>query len=363
MSQLKTSFSDLDTIVKVIQYDEDSVTDYLKPAVYSVDYNLLDGFFLNKHSSHFEQPDKVYGKIHRRVGKIIHSYSNSESSFGVLLSGSKGSGKTMTSCITANRCIHELGLPIILVQNEFNAFELSSFIQKLGEVVVFFDEFGKNFKNEDGNQNGLLTLFDGTGSDKRLVILTENNVWDINNFMLERPGRIHYHFRHDKLDEEMVREYCSDYDIPENKIEQICLLRESSMDFSFDTLQAVVTEYLKYPDDIFSLVEDLNIEQPISMSQKMLEITEITDQQGNSRTLWNKRHKTNNVVFPEGFSETELFVNDVDEQDWRIVLLDCGSIVKREGNNYVFHTSFDNDQTEHLVIKGRYYQDNFKKSF
>lgn len=257
---LSTKFADQGTRVGVITFDDDTIKDKLKPAVYSVGFDMMAGYYLNKVGDKLNTPTKVYGNVSKRVEKILTSYEAANSSFGVLMSGDKGSGKTMTSSIVANHAIEQFNLPVILVEGSFDAESLASFIKKIGECVLFFDEFGKRFKDESGDQSELLGLMDGTGSTKRLVMLTENEKHDINRYMLNRPGRIHYHFEYGKLDEDTITELCAEHNIPEEVVSKILLRREMSYEFSFDVLQALVYEYKLYGGDVDELAKDLNIE-------------------------------------------------------------------------------------------------------
>ncbi|MCD1628507.1 AAA family ATPase [Marinobacter shengliensis] len=332
---LSTKFADQGTRVSVLTFDENQITDALKPAVYSVGFNPMAGFFLTKRGERLTIPEKIYGPVNRKVSKILRSYSHSTKSFGVLLSGDKGSGKTMTSSLVANRCIEELNMPVILIEGAFDGGGLTEFVEKLGECVLFIDEFGKKFNDEEGDQGSLLGLFDGTGSSRRLVLLTENNVRDINQYMMNRPGRVHYHFRHEKLDEQIVREYCQDRDITEMVIEQICLRREASKEFSFDVLQAIVNEYLFFGGDITEICDDLNIERPFEFSTTDMEVLEIMDMTAKKpRTLYNQGAS---MHFPSANDSIAIQLVDLeDEDDYDYCHVSVKNIVKKEGDIYTF---------------------------
>lgn len=332
---LSTKFADQGTRVSVLTFDENQITASLKPAVYSVSFNPMVGFFLVKRGERLTVPQKVYGPVERKVSKIMRSYGQSTKSFGVLLSGDKGSGKTMTSSLVANRCIEELDMPVILIESAFDGGGLTEFVEKLGECVLFIDEFGKKFDDDEGDQGSLLGLFDGTGSSRRLVLLTENNVRDINQYMINRPGRVHYHFRHEKLDEQIVREYCQDLEIPEAIIEQICLRREASREFSFDVLQAIVNEYLFFGGDITEICDDLNIERPYEYSSTDMEVLEIMDMTAQKRRkLFNDGES---IRFPSAGDSSPIHLVDLeDEDDYDYTHVSVKNIVKKEGDVYTF---------------------------
>lgn len=334
---ISTKFADQGTQVNVLTFDENQISDVLKPAVYSLGFSLMSGFFLTKRGERLTVPKKVYGPVNRKIDKILRSYNNSTKSFGVLLSGDKGSGKTMTSALVANRCIEELNMPVILIEESFDGGGLTEFVEKLGECVLFIDEFGKKFDDEKGEQGSLLGLFDGTGSSRRLVLLTENNARDINQYMLNRPGRVHYHFRHEKLDEQSVREYCQDREVPESLIEQICLRREASKEFSFDVLQAIVNEYLLFGGDISEICDDLNIERPFEFSTTDMEILEIMDMTAKKpRALYDPQEP---VSFPLPNNSSAFHLVDLeDEDDFDYCAVGVKNIVKKDGDIYTFAT-------------------------
>ena len=79
--------------------------------------------------------------------------------------------------------------------------------------MVLFDEFDKTFsEKEHGSsaQTSMLSLFDGVAQGKKLFVITCNELRGLNDFLVNRPGRFHYHFRFDYPTEEDIREYLSD---------------------------------------------------------------------------------------------------------------------------------------------------------
>lgn len=259
--------------VRIMDYDDEQVVDKLPPAIYTICQDLM-GFHLSLVSDRFEVPSKIYGSTNNRVDKILKTYDDRSRSTGVLMSGDKGSGKTMLSSLLCNKVI-DRGLPVVLVERPYAGPGFIDFLNNIGECALFFDEFGKVFSriDEDGDevqdQNGLLSVFDGAHTIKRLILLTENETHKINDYMLNRPGRIYYHFKYSKLEEDLVREFCSANKVPENIIEAILLRIESSREFSFDALKAVVEEYQRFDEDIEVVFSNLNIEEPRSYDAKM----------------------------------------------------------------------------------------------
>lgn len=267
MSTTKVQFLVNEPSVDVLELDEDLLQDNLQPRLYSVGHLPGRGFFLNVIGDHFDLPSKLYGNIEARADKVVHAYNDRPSSTGVLSTGDKGAGKTELSKLICNKMLAQ-DIPVIVVNEPYSGDEFNQFINKLGEICIFFDEFVKIYnKNENSNsqhqpQNDLLTLLQGTASKKRLIVITENNEWLINDYMKNRPGRIYYHFRYDKIDESVISDYCIEFNIPQSIIGKITYLHNTSLEFSFDILKALVEEYLRYPNEDFdSLVADLNVKE------------------------------------------------------------------------------------------------------
>lgn len=340
-----TKFMQDGTNVRIIAFNKDMVTDTLAPAVYVLCYCKFTGFYLSTHSERFDVPKTVYGSTNRRAEKVINTYLERTVSTGILLSGDKGSGKTMTSALVANRMI-DMNLPVILIEEAYAGSAFNDFINSIGECCLFFDEFGKMYKRNDNSdqesQTSLLTLFDGTGSKRRLIMLTENDTYNINEFMLDRPGRIYYHFRHDKLDQELIVEYCTAKGVPKGVINEVLMRCDTSWSFSFDVLQAIVEEWSRYGGSIKDIAADLNIEQPIAQNQQM-EIKSIVDTKTEETYDVAKNYKI--VKFPSDDSEYIRWETSRDEDgsmNHNDTYFSVRELVARTDNKVVFECMEDN---------------------
>lgn len=258
-------------IVRVLSLDTETLLDELKPAIYTLCFSPMSGFYLQHKKDRFEVPSEIYGSANKKVNKVLSAYEHRSVSTGVMLTGDKGSGKTMLSSIVCNKMIDK-GLPVILIEDSFSGSGFLEILDNIGESVLFFDEFGKTFaqrSDEFGNeidnpQQNLLSLFDGANSTKRLIIITENETELINGYMKNRPGRLLYHFRYNKLEEDVIREYCKSKNIDDGSINELVYRRDTSFEFSFDVLKAIVEEYLRTGESIQEVCDDLNIERPLT---------------------------------------------------------------------------------------------------
>lgn len=277
---MATKFSDTGSSIQVLTFDKERLHDKLPPAVYVVNYSQMTGFSLGKRSDRMQAPERIYGSTAKRADKIMTAYANAPGAFGVLMSGDKGSGKTMTSTLVANQAI-EQGLPVIIVDTQLPGSALSEFISTLGECVLFFDEFAKTFTDKD-NQQALLGMFDGATAGRRLALLTENSLHSVSQYMMNRPGRMFYHFRHGRVEEAVIEEFCADKGVPEATIKDIISRRDRSTEFSFDVLQAIVREYQMFGGEIDEICADLNIEQPRTFKEEpeaeVISVFDVTNQ-------------------------------------------------------------------------------------
>lgn len=277
---MHTKFQFNGTRVSVIRVSDETSLDRLPPKVYSVQFNEFTGFYLSVVKDRLQLPEKIYGIAPERVNKCITTYLDRDTSTGILLTGDKGTGKTLLMSLLANTVMDELDLPVLLVRDAYTGEQFDQFIQAIGECCVVFDEFGKLYSStnrEKGpKQDSLLGLLDGVDKTKRLIIMTENSELDISDFMLNRPSRMYYHFRYKKLDEGSIKGYCDDHDVSVRTTRDIIDLSRRSRIFSFDMLQSIVEEHLRFDSPIDEVVEELNIDIRQQMGAE-LEIVKVVD--------------------------------------------------------------------------------------
>lgn len=217
------------------------VFDHLPPGQYILRYNPLMGYYLENNGS-FTVPDKIFGDVDNRVKRVLKTYFHRNCNTGVLLSGDKGSGKTMFARLLSIRAL-EQGIPTVIVNDNFdNDIGLNKFLSDIEDrCIIMFDEFEKVF-DKDEDQNKVLSLFDGTYQSNKLFVLTANDTFKVSDFILNRPGRVYYHFRYSGVEEDFIREFC-DYHLEDKKhIESFVNLAKVVGRFNFDMLQALVQE-------------------------------------------------------------------------------------------------------------------------
>jgi len=234
----------------------------LQPAVYKINQNedssSVDGYTLELHKDRYIVNGKNYGDIDKHVNIFWDRFMSSKSNLGVMLTGSPGSGKTRTSELLANRGIDN-NMCVVEISEVSDISKLVDLIYTLCNMVIIFDEFSKNFPIY--MQSKMLTMFSATTKSKNMFILTENDRRTVSQFIRTRPGRIRYAVDYDRIKSTVIDEYCYDYGIPESYKRDIYNIYDKADKFTFDHLQALVSEKLSQPDaTIDEILELLNLD-------------------------------------------------------------------------------------------------------
>ena len=203
--------------------------------------------------------EKSYGVQNAKANKVLKSFKEFSRSLGVILSGDKGIGKSMFAKLVCMKSLEE-GHPVIIVDACYPG--IARFIDSIEqECVILFDEFDKTYRSNRDNddQAALLSLFDGTSGGKKLFIVTCNELYGLNNFIINRPGRFHYHFRFDYPAPEDIREYLTDkLDVNyHSEIEKVIEFSRK-ISLNYDCLRAIVFE-LNNGNSFADAIADLNI--------------------------------------------------------------------------------------------------------
>jgi hypothetical protein len=250
---------------QVISGNAISILNELPASVYEVSFDKEKGFSLNEADGNFNIAGKLYGEVETIAKRVLKSFETVEGNLGVLFSGPKGLGKSLSVRKICAEAVGK-GLPVILVKEHFD--RVSTFIGSIRQTVVtVFDEFEKMYldRNKSDNddldgQDSLLNLFDPELAGKKLFLLTCNDVNNITEYLLNRPGRLHYHFRMHRISIDEITEYCTDNLADRELIPEICSLGALIPDFSYDMLRSIVYELNTYRCGLQEVRRVLNIE-------------------------------------------------------------------------------------------------------
>jgi hypothetical protein len=234
--------------------DAVDMTENLPQGNYIVKFDPHQGFYLET-AEGFTLPKKVYGNCSSHAKRILSTFHSRGKNTGVVLSGEKGSGKTLL----ARKVSIDSGMPVLIINSQFTGDNFNSFLSSITQqCVVFFDEFEKIYDKE--HQEKILTLLDGTYQSQKLFVITSNDKWRIDAHMRNRPGRIFYMIEFGGLNEKFIREYCEDKLLPQyqNMIEKILETSELFDIFNFDLLVAFVEEINRYGQEPKDIIPILN---------------------------------------------------------------------------------------------------------
>jgi SpoVK/Ycf46/Vps4 family AAA+-type ATPase len=238
----------------------------LPKGVYILRFDQKIGFFLEQKED-FQLPSKIYGD-HSIVNRWQTSWkANSEKNMGILLSGIKGSGKT----ITAQKFCIESELPVILITEAWQGDNFVDFITNptLGEFILFVDEFEKVYSKKD-DQQSLLSIMDGAFPTKIIFLLTVNTD-NLNEYLFNRLNRIKYLKTYSNLDYDLMEEVIQDLLINKDHVDSVHQFFSIVGIRTFDLLVNLIKEMNLFNEDAIECGKHLNIR----IEQKLYQFFEI----------------------------------------------------------------------------------------
>lgn len=237
------------------------VYDELPIATYKVHYDKNSGWSLIEVDDIQDFKDRVYGPLEKKVDKVLNTFKTFDGNLGILLSGDKGTGKTLFARKLANKMLENY-VPVILVNEYIKG--IAGFLASIDQTVaVLFDEFDKTFSmgddvtSIDNPQTEMLTLFDGVYSGNKLFIVTCNDIYELSSYFLNRPGRFHYHLRFRYPTDSEIEVYLRDHDMSDDVIKSV-LTFSRKVKLNYDCLSAIVKE-MTISKSFSEAVDDLNI--------------------------------------------------------------------------------------------------------
>ena len=196
-------FQDNGAFVSFTSVNHASLSTKLAPYVY--DLKLMMGEpVLVKDRKHFEELPRILGdRNNLMINQAMYDYKNSDDPFGILLTGTKGSGKSSVG-EKISKLFFDLGLPTIFILEKLPVNVLRSVVRQVGPALIMFDEFEKLYDIKE--QEAMLTLFSDKILKKTMFCVMYNDASRATDLITDRPGRFRYHLRFGKMDKDIAKE-------------------------------------------------------------------------------------------------------------------------------------------------------------
>ena len=249
-------------VIKKVWSDSDGALYLSNPAVemgkldngvYRLEQDMFERLYLRKIYSEFTFDYKIYGLETSFVNRVLKTYENTTGNLGILLNGVRGTGKTVSSKIIANK----LNQPTVVIDVPFNGTVdfLSSIPQ---DITVFLDEYEKTF-NESST---MLTIMDGVlNSDNRRVFLLTTNDLFVDRNLLQRPSRIRYMKSYEDLSPRVVEEIVDDF-LMHTEFKTDMLKFISCLELiTVDVVKAIIQETNIHKESPYDFAELFNVKK------------------------------------------------------------------------------------------------------
>lgn len=291
----------------------------------------------------FPIPGKLYGDTVKQTDRILNTFMSRPAQTGVMLTGEKGSGKSL---LAKNISIEaaKMGVPTLIVNAPFAGDKFNTFIQNIDQpVIVLFDEFEKVYDKE--SQEHILTLLDGVFPSKKLFLLTCNDKYRVDRNMSNRPGRLYYFIEFSGLSADFVREYCEDNLQNKSNIEMLCNYSIVFSKFNFDMLKAMVEEMNRYDETPEQVAAWLNTKPELS-SKETFNVTlsglNVTGEVLKVDNTWSGNPLSDTIVidyFVKNLTDTD---DDDDTSEWLDIHFSAKDIksVSAKTQKFVFENEY-----------------------
>ena len=225
----------------------DASYDKLPKGTYVLKFNPMKGYYLEK-TQDFTLPTKLYGDMSISE-RWLKAYEHSTNGVSILLSGVKGTGKTVLGKKTAI----DSGKPIIVVNTYYDQ-GFVDFVMKpeFSDSVIMIDEFEKIFPE---GSSEVLSLLDGSLKSKLLCILTCNEMNRISTYCINRPGRIRYNVDYRQTPSDVLHAIVEDMLVDKTKKDNLIKEFKSLSVRTNDVLIAIIQDMNLFNDTATNVVK------------------------------------------------------------------------------------------------------------
>ena len=304
-------------------------------------YNLLENDFtkelyLELMSDKFEFPFKIYDIDNKFINHVMTTFHGTKGNLGVLLNGTKGTGKTVTAKILVN----EMNLPCIIVPSNYK--NLQEFLASLEfECILFFDEFEKNFKD---HTQDLLSIMDGVYSNpNRKIFLLTTNTLHINDNFLSRPSRIRYKKTFSNLSIDVILNYINDNLVDKTKTIEIIDFINTLAISTIDIVKSIVDEINLHNCGIDDIRDYINVQ--VASHQYRAVMSDVVKTSEDMKKLYEKNKALIGTKDEDGdiyysFNETPNTFEETLATEYSIHYIDRGD---RCGTRYIVEEKINSD--------------------
>lgn len=213
--------------------------DKLPIGVYRLGASMELGLFLEELESKFTFHHKLYNVQDEFIKRVVKTFQVTKSNLGILLHGTKGTGKT----VAAKQICNELQLPVIIVPALYEG--LPSYINGLTQsCVIFIDEYEKIYADYANEKSpNLLSVMDGVlNNTNPMVFLLTTNKLMVSEYLLNRPGRIRYKLGFEDLTLPVITQIVNDSLQRKHLKKEVIQFCANLQHITIDIVLAVVTE-------------------------------------------------------------------------------------------------------------------------
>lgn len=211
--------------------------------------------FLLEKQDDFIIPDKVYGDTLKLAHRYLNTFKEGSKNLGVALTGLKGTGKSLLAkqvCVNSN-------LPVILITDDYSGSDFNSFLANIKqEAIIFIDEFEKVYEDRQ-IQESFLSILDGVFMGKKLFLFTSNETSRYSNYLINRPGRVHYMKTFERISDEILDDILNENLNNKSYISEFKEIINLVDDANIDMVFALVSECNRYKENPRKAVQYLNI--------------------------------------------------------------------------------------------------------
>ena len=240
--------------------------------VYDLNWDRWNDTYIFSEDGELNLPKKIY-ELKKDVifkNRVLKYFNNAAGqTTGVMLAGTKGTGKTLLAKIIAK----ESNLPIVVVNSSYPASKLNTFFKEFQTpVCILFDEVEKNW-----DTTKMLEFLDGVqATAKKLVIMTCNDLREVSSYMQDRCSRVRYLRKYTDRDNiELISSIVADYKVNDPLKTTDFIIRNMRL-LSIDNVISFLNEVVLFQDDenmtLENILEDMNISSRNTKSEESYEM-------------------------------------------------------------------------------------------